>query len=96
MQRAASSWAAENHGELAFGANGLEHVVKILADGHFFVRFRFGCHLEDIREDVTLGVVINDLDTALFVIAQRAENSRILTHIPPAIRETCHKGAEKG
>src|SRR5207249_8600097 len=40
----------------------------------------FRCHLEEIRKHIVFRIVLDDFDTTLFVVIQRAKYSAILTH----------------
>ncbi len=67
----------------AFGAHCLDNVFKVLADGDALIRHRLLGHLEDVREDVILGVVVDDFDAALLIIVQRAEDGLYVRHATP-------------
>src|SRR5262245_4220537 len=68
---------------ISLGSNRLEHVTKVLSDGYLFVGFRFRRDLKDIREHITFGIVVDDLDAALLIVVQRTEYSPILAHTMP-------------
>jgi hypothetical protein len=61
----------------ALGANGLDHVLDVLADRDLLVGLGLAGHLEDVGEDVVLGVVVDDLDAALVIVLERAEACRL-------------------
>ncbi len=67
----------------ALGADRLEHVLLVLADGDLLVRRRHPGDLEDVGEGVVLGVVVDDLDRALAVAVERTEDRRVLHRAPP-------------
>ena len=47
------------------GADHLEHVLHVLADGDLLPRLGVRGDLEDVREGVVLGLVVDDVDAAL-------------------------------
>src|SRR5215475_12829660 len=65
---------------VTFRANCFDHVFQIFADTNFLVRLGFRCHFEDVRKDIVLRIVVDDFNTAFFILAQRAKYSAILTH----------------
>jgi hypothetical protein len=65
----------------AFRADGLDHVFDVLADGNLLVRASLRGHLEDVREDVIPGIVVDDLDAALLVVPEGTEAGSGVLHL---------------
>jgi hypothetical protein len=64
----------------SLGADDLEHVLLVLGDGHLLPRLGVGPDLEHVGERVVVGLVVDRLDAALFVVEQAAEPGRVLRH----------------
>jgi hypothetical protein len=67
-------------GGVAFSAQGFDHVVEIHPDADLFVRFRLRRNLENVRENVVLRIVVDDLHAAFSIVLQRPELCMVVHH----------------
>jgi hypothetical protein len=70
-----------NQGESPLGAQSLDDVLQILADHHFLVRLRLVCHVEYVRENVVLGVVVDKFDGSTFRICPGNRNGSDIAYL---------------
>src|SRR6185436_14728687 len=67
----------------ALHADGLDHVLDVLTDGHLLEWPGLRGDLEDVPEDVVASIVVDDLDAALRVVLERPEACGVFHRASP-------------
>ena len=77
----------------ALGAHRFDHIFEILGDSDALIRLRLGADLENVGEDVVLGIVVDESrPLPLSEVIQRPEFGLIRAHNPSSSAERTHRG----
>src|SRR5581483_1593797 len=79
----------------SLATNDFQDVLQVLGDGHLLERFGQRGDLEDVREGITSGIVVDHLDAALLIMVEGAEARDVPGQGPP-LNEVARSPAQHG